>query len=96
MGSGGEPLHILRRTAERVYMYYIHASDARGRTEATSEVDWWDRTRAEYITITITITVIRGFCLHMAPLTVNVNSAVSGPWSPSPSNHHESGACGGA
>ena len=22
--------------------------------EATSEVDWWDRTRAEYITITIT------------------------------------------
>lgn len=23
--------------------------------EATSEVDWWDRTRAEYITITITI-----------------------------------------
>ena len=25
--------------------------------EATREVDWWDRTRAEYITITITITI---------------------------------------
>ena len=36
-------------------MYFIHA----GRTneaEATGEVDWWDRTRAENITITITIT----------------------------------------
>ena len=35
--------------AERVY--YTHEA------EATSEVDWWDRTRAEYITITITITI---------------------------------------
>ena len=26
--------------------------------EATGEVDWWDRTRAENITITITITSI--------------------------------------
>ena len=39
------------RSAERVY--FIHAG--RTRPKLPAEVDWWDRTRAEYITITITI-----------------------------------------
>ena len=34
-------------------MYFIHAG--RTRPKLSAEVDWWDRTRAEYITITITI-----------------------------------------
>ena len=34
-------------------MYVIHAG--RTRPKLPAEVDWWDRTRAEYITITITM-----------------------------------------
>ena len=36
--------------------------------EATGEVDWWDRTRAENITITITITNLRQVVI-MTPFT---------------------------
>ena len=31
---------------------------ARPANATPAEVDWWDRTRAEYITITITITML--------------------------------------
>ena len=39
-------------------MHYIHAGRTRPKLPRTSEVGWWDRTRAEYITITITITCL--------------------------------------
>ena len=39
----------------RLSVCIISTRDARGRSyQRASEVDWWDRTRAEYITITIT------------------------------------------
>ena len=31
--------------------------------EATSEVDWWDRTRVEYVTVTVTTTIGVTACL---------------------------------
>ena len=47
----GPPADILRHGRARVsYPRGTHEADA------TGEVDWWDRTRAENITITITIT----------------------------------------
>ena len=39
-----------------VYGIIILKSRGTHEAEATGEVDWWDRTRAENITITITIT----------------------------------------
>ena len=49
--------HVRLHFEARPSACILSTRDARGTHEAdaTGEVDWWDRTRAENITITITI-----------------------------------------
>ena len=47
-------LEAERHGSSRERAYFIHAG--RTRPKLPAEVGWWDRARAEYITITITIT----------------------------------------